>query len=233
MIHTRLQLFRLAVCAFTVVILSYTQQASAEFFQFSTTITLSGISSTILSPPPILTGNGTDTVGLTTPGGTPFALTGLASVGPDNIDGSGGGTDIVFSNIGVTVGSTTPLEIVSFNYSLALRIDDFGNIASGGTSLGNDTFNIDGTLLESLGPGKKITLLSNSFTSPSSITKTINGQLYTVSVYRFLPPGAAFSGVWGLHVAPIAVPEPGTFVLVGSALALLAIPAFRRYRRNG
>jgi hypothetical protein len=204
------------------------QLASAEFFQYSSTISVSNV----VLPQTSLTGNGTGSVVLTSNQGTVFNLTAANSSGPDNIDGSGLGTDIVYVGISAAVSPSTPLETISFDYSFSLKIDDYGNLPSGGSVQASGTFVINGTLVERVGAGKKITMLSNTFTSPPTQTQIINGQQYTVSLYTIVPPGAANNGVFGLHVSPVPIPEPATLGLLSAGTICLAIPALRRWQRK-
>jgi hypothetical protein len=217
-----------AICTLALTLLGSPRQAQAEFFQYSSTISLTNV----VNPPTTLLGNGTGSVAMTSALGTVFNLTAANSIGPDNIDGSGLGSDIVYVNISAAVSAATPLETISFDYTFNLNIDDYGLSPTLGPIQGSSVFTIKGTLVETVGAGKKITLLSNTFTSPPTQSQIIAGQQYTVSLYSLVPPGASNAGVFGLHVSPVPIPEPGTFALLSMGIVSLAIPAVRRWRRR-
>jgi hypothetical protein len=201
-----------AAVVFLGVLAVHADQAAAEFFTFVTTV----------SPPPVITG-----------GGVTITLTPQSVNTPgDNLDGSPAGTDVVFGSIsvtGLTLGSLQ--EPINIPYTFQMSIN---NYAEGNdiTPIGSPTvFNISGTLLGSVGAGKKVNIANNF--SQTSITQLVGGENYRVDLFSYVPPGVVNAGAFGAHVEviPPPIPEPGTFVLLSLGLAALATPALRRWRR--
>jgi len=207
------------------------QQASAEFFQFSTTVTAGA-----LPPGTSITNNGTAQVDIVTPAPalTPITLYGLDStaLGGDNIDAGSGGSDIVVANIKVLVNRNTPLQSpftlpLTFHVNISDYSTDFGGVPNA-----SGTFNVTGLVQGTIGPGTKVNL--SSYTVDPIAPLTIGGEVYTLSLASYVPPGPLNLGAFGFHVAAraIDVPEPSTLVLLGGAALILATPAIRRRRRT-
>ncbi len=233
-LRTRTNLLRTRIsrcvcgCAFLLMLVASSQPASAEFFQFSTIVNIGA-----LPAGSTLVGNNTNVATITTPANAIITLTMSPSLGPDNIDGSGVGSDIVFSAISAATTRTSPLENISIPYSFQLKISDFPT-NFGGVSLHNGTFNISGILTGTVGAtggGKKVNI-QNQFLSITPASQAIGNEFYAVSSPSYVPPGPTNNGAFGLHVSSRAVPEPGTMALLGTGLIALATPAYRRSRRK-
>ena len=157
-------------------------------------------------------------VTLTPASGGPF--TGSVNSGPGILaatvgaTGPGSGT-AVFSNQGY--GLTMHLTDAASNTSADLK---FGGAFSG--TLGS-TF-----------------ALTNSFTSPTTQSVTLGGNLYNVTVGLYVPPQPGKAGSIGANVTvngsgqpPVVnnVPEPTSFVLASLGLSALGLRCWRRYRK--
>lgn len=225
--HTRI--LRLVFgCVFLLALVGGPRPASAEFFQFSTLVNIGA-----LPGGTTLLGNGTNLATIQTPNNAVIMLIMDPSLGPDNIDGSGVGSDIVFSAISATTTRTSPLENISIPYSFQLMISDYPT-DFGGVSLHNGTFTINGILTGTVGAtggGKKVNI-KNQFLSIIPTSQTIGTEIYAVSSPSYVPPGPTNNGAFGLHVTSTPVPEPGTLALLGTGLFALATPAYRRWRRK-
>lgn len=222
---------RLAVCAaigFATLCAICPQRAQAEFFQFSTTLT---INAGTMLPATANLGmtNGTSLVTMTTEIGQSMVQFVMdPSAPPENIDASGEGTDIVFTFISASVLRTANLTTVKIPFDFALKIDNY-TTDLGGVSNGSGTFHITGEINGSVGAGKKVNLTTISYTSPAEQFAIIGGEQYKLSMAFYTPPGPFNAGALGVHVT--AVPEPGTLGLLGIAAVGLVAPAVRRRRR--
>ena len=221
--------------ALAMSVLPNGQQARAEFFQYATTVT---ILNGFVPPTSTVAGQNTATATLTTPAPNlvAIALQGVASNSPgDNIDGTGSGSDIVFANIAVTnLKNTTLLESVVIPYTFHIVVSDYPSFNSVG-ALASASFDITGTLSGTVGKaggGKQVNLSTNSFDPGNILTKQLGNEVYTLSLFSYVPPGPFNAGAFGVHVSARLVPEPSTVALLGIGLLALATPALRRLRRK-
>jgi hypothetical protein len=209
----------LCVGAVLLAVAAGAPRASAEFFQYSTTV------------------NFTSPSYPNTPNPVTISITPLTSdVNQENFDARDPGTDIVLGNITVNNlnHNFTGTGEISIPYTFTLTISDFPNFGPPGNvgSPNNLIFTIAGTLTGSIGAGNKV----NIFTTPtitSTNPQTVGTETYTLALNPFVPPGPSFAGTFGLHVLaqPANIPEPTTISLLGLGCLALAIPAWRR-RRN-
>lgn len=198
----------LAVAA--VLVCFQPQRAAAEFFTFSTSVSPTSV---------------------TTAGGVTITLTpGSVNTPGDNLDATAPGTDIVFGSIsvsGLTLNSA--VESVNIPYTFQVSVSNYlaglDNVPTGPPVV----FNVSGTLLGTVGGGKKVNI-GNTFTLPA-ITQTVGGELYHFSSFSYVPPGIFNPGAFGAHVQ-VRVPEPGTFALLAVGALFVATPAVRRWRRS-
>lgn len=208
----------LCLSAVVLAVAAGAPRASAEFFQYSTTV------------------NFTSPSYPNTPNPVTISITPLTTnVNDENFDATGIGTDIVIGNIAINNlnHNFTGSGAISIPYTFTVTISDYPNFGPpGGPSPNNLIFTIAGTLTGSIGAGNKV----NVFTTPtitSTNPQTVGTETYTLSLNPFVPPGPSFSGAFGLHVLaqPANIPEPTTISLLGLGSLALAIPAWRR-RRN-
>jgi hypothetical protein len=200
----------------------YCRQGSAEFFQFSTTTTIGAVAPVPMS----IAGNGTNFVTILTAGNTPVIFEGLATVGPENLVGTDGGTDIVFGRIDVQVLNATPFQNVTIPFTFDVTITDYP-MDTIGIPNGNGVFSVTGVISGTIGAGRKV-LMNNIVLNPVAPI-LIGGDLYQMTLNTIVPPGPSFAGVIGAQVQ-IIVPEPATCVLLGLGVFAVAIPAVRRRR---
>lgn len=199
-----------ALSVLALLMLVRAEQATAEFFTFST----------IVAPVNTVTG-----------GGVTITLTpGSVNTPGDNLDATAPGTDIVFGSISVTgLTLSSILEPINIPYNFQVSVSNY----LGGTDVIPTgppvVFNISGVLTGSVGGGKKLNI-ANSFTF-NTITQDVGGELYHFSSFSYVPPGVFNAGAFGAHVE-VGVPEPGTFALLGLGALCLATPALRRMRRT-
>ncbi len=216
MIHRPAWLRPALGCVLLLAFAGHARQASAEFFQYSTTTTFT--SPTFPSS--------TVTISV-----TPIA----SNVNDENYDATGIGTDIVFANISVLNlnHSFAGASGLSIPYSFTISISDFPTFAAPGIppSLHIGTFTVAGTLTGSIGPGSKVNLATvPSITSANP--QLIGTEMYTLALNPYVPPGPTTAGAFGLHVMAVNTPEPGTLPLLGLGALTLATSALRRWRRK-
>jgi len=204
-------------------LLSLAPASKAEWFEFSTSVTLSG---------PTTPGGGTisGTTFNTGVDGNKVTLNPRDSLFVNfHTNGNAPGTDIVFSGIDATSAgqSSTPTN-VGFNYTYVVTITDFATKTST-TPLGTGTFTITGRLQGRMGNNQVNIDNLNFAVSPATLP--IGGALYTVTVNNnggYTAPGPNFSGALGAHISATAVPEPASMALVG----LGGLGAFGMFRRR-
>ncbi len=212
----------IGVCVMLTALVGFTRQSSADFFQFSTNVTLGAV----VPAPTSIVGNGTANVTLDTALGTDIQFTGLQSIGPENLVAIGGGTDIVFGLIDTLVVNATPFENILIPFTFDLSITDYPTDIVGVPN-GTGVFQVTGTISGTIGAGRKVNL-SNIVVSPVA-NQFIGGKEYSVVFNTVVPPGPFFPGAIGAHVE--IVPEPATWAMLG--MGTLAIGyAIRRRKRN-
>jgi len=187
--------------------------ARAEFFEFTSTITIDQTGNT-----PNVPGSGSGaTSTFTTPGGNVVTLNALDSIQlPPRQNGQGAGTDIVPLNI--SVGATAPMETIDFGFTLTVTFVDYPSLFAANPTPGTSplTFTFTGRIGGSIGDFQtNLDLLS--FAPPASLGQTGNIE-YLVNLKvpnGFAPPGVDQDGRLTLHVRTRAVPEPGSLALLG------------------
>ena len=212
-------LLRLVALALALLVLE--RPASAELFQYAT-------SPPIFTPPSYPNTPSNVTISLTAVSSDPFF--------DENLDASGGGTDIIFGHIsvlnlnhnfsGVVISPPLPFEFM-------ITISDYGpgNFGPPGASLplGAAIFDVMGTLSGTIGPGNQMQITASTYTV-TPMSQPIAGDDYLLSNSYFIPPSPGFSGGFGIHVTATPVPEPATFGLFALGIVVLAAPAYRRWR---
>ncbi len=200
--------------------------ARAEFFEYSTNVSatnITGISS--------ISGNDSSLVTLTTPNGDTITVDGTTTSGPDHINASAPGTDLSFSHIGVTVGTNTPAQDISFGLTYTLTLTNYEQ-ATGGSSTGTATITFTGSLSGSLGAGRKANL-NNLMLSPTSGSVVIGNTQYNYSLNAFSPAGPDATGAVGAHIVSQAVPEPaGVISIALGFLGLVGLASRKRILRR-
>jgi hypothetical protein len=204
------------------------RSATAQYFHYDTTLTLSNITPTQNS----LSGNGTDTVDLQTDLGTDIHFLALDSsgLGMAHFDSTGIGTDITLGSIDVDLIFGTPFENLSFDFAYHFLLTDFPT-NFGGVSDGTTMFDITGSLSGTIGPDFKLNL--NAITVDPIPQQIVGGDIYTISFQAsgFTAP-SFFPGAIAVHVSSVPVPEPATITLLAIGTLGLATPAIRRWRRK-
>jgi hypothetical protein len=206
---SRVSLTRAAVGCFFVAGLLWATTARAEFYSYTTTVT------------PLTTTQGTVTVTLSTfddfdPG--------------NNSDATFPGTDIIFGQVSVApITNATVLTSFNIPYTFHLAMQDY---SSGGALVPNNAIPVDflvsGTLVGTVGPGKKINF-TNTF-DQVSVSHVVGGETYELSSLNLLLPGVLNPGFFGAHLSTV-VPEPSTITLMGFGAVVMATPVIRRWRR--
>jgi hypothetical protein len=205
-----------------LALVGYCRQSTAGYFQFSTTTTIGDVA------PSIVTNNNTDFVTVTTPAGTDIQFTGLATIGPENLVGIDGGTDLVFGLINLMVVNATPQQSISIPFTFNVTITDFVGDTTLSPSTGSGTFTVNGLLQGTIGAGRKA--IWDSIVVDPVAPILIGTELYSMEFNTIVPPGPFFPGAIGARVA--IVPEPATCAMLGLGLVGIAVPAFRRWRRK-
>lgn len=141
-----------------------------------------------------IVGNGTSFVTVLTAGNTPINFEGLASVGPENLVGDDGGTDLVFGRIDVLVLNATPLQAISIPFTFDVTITDYPTDVVGVPD-GSGVFSVSGLISGTIGAGRKVNM-NNIVLNPVAPI-LIGGDLYTMTLNTIVPPGPFFAGVIG------------------------------------
>jgi hypothetical protein len=207
-----------------VALIGHCRTASAEFFQYSTTtdiVTVVPAANTIMN-------NGTGFVTIMTSANTPIQFTGLDTSGPENLDATGIGTDIVFGLIDTLVVNATPLQPLSIEFIFHLTVDNYAGDTTASTLEGSAIFDIHGTISGTIGAGRKVNM--NNFAIDPIAPQLIGNDIYFLQINTLVPPGPFFNGAIGAHVS--LIPEPATATLLGIGIIGLATPAIRRWRRK-
>jgi hypothetical protein len=152
----------------------------------------------------------------------------LSNESPSKAEGT---TTLVATNISTWADPSTTLKkpavFKDVGYTLTLFITDLHTAKS-------DQMYFSGKFNGTLSSGSA--LITNSFTTPDTVTKQIGNHLYTVQIGPFVPPGNPTSNKAGsigafATVTVSAVPEPSTFVLAGLGLTVAGGGFWYRRRR--
>jgi PEP-CTERM motif len=141
------------------------------------------------------------------------------------------------TNLTISSSASSTVTFSGAVYSLSLKITDG---PSGATGIFNFTGTLSGTITQT---GAWV---NNVFNTPTSITKTIGADTYTVTLSGYVPPGTptSINTVGGIGAtitvvpgnssgSPHGTPEPSTLVLAGLGMAFTGLGAWRRKRNAG
>jgi hypothetical protein len=156
-----------------------------------------------------------------------------------------GPSDLIVTNITTfsSAQADNPDQVSSGAYSLTLHLTDFASQVTA-------ALNFSGILSGSM--SATTAQIANTFTGQTTQSVLLGGNLYTVSLSSFTPPGPPDAAVAGTIAARIDVqahdepapepvpdpdpvaetPEPSTLLLAGLGLSVLGGGVWRKRRRN-
>jgi hypothetical protein len=152
-----------------------TPSAKAEFFEYSTSVVLSG-------PFTPATGTIVGNTFFTNVDGNSVTLNPLGSFPTiPRINGSAPGTDIPFTTIDTSSADASTVSTpVAFNYDFTLTISDYAGKLDVGAPLGTGVFHITGRLDGTMGNGQ--VNIDNLNFAVAPVSMLIGGAVYTVTV---------------------------------------------------
>ncbi len=148
-----------------------------------------------------------------------------------------GNSDIVATNLRTfsDAPNTNPNVFTDAGYRLTLRLTDDTSGESG-------TLNFDGTVSGTLSRNRAN--ISNSFVGPTTGELTLGGNVYSVTIGPYSPPGPPGIQNAGSIAATVTVrpvddddttntPEPSAMLLSCLGLSVLGMASWRKWRRGG
>jgi hypothetical protein len=202
--------------------------ARAEFYDFSTTVSLTPTTGVTTGTASFTSNPGTPnaftrtvpTATFTGPNGNQlifYALNSNATSLPH--DTATGGANIVYGDIAsanLTPAPNGATDNVSLNFSYTLTLTDYAganDVAPTGTASTVITGRIDGVI----GNNRNATSISGlAFAGPSTLM--VGATSYSIDGLSFVNPGSSNDGTLGARITAAAVPEPASLAVLGTTL---------------
>jgi len=216
--------------------------ARAEFFEYSSTVTISNVTSpipnTLVNGPPGPLGNNTSTVTDPTVGDSINFLGRARIPRPDGFQHFDAtfppGTDITLMRISLTNLSSALTTTFEFDYQLTLTVTDYNfPVANAVTNppIGTGSIVVAGHLRGAYDASQQNTTVFTMVPQAPGGFFVAGDTLYQVFSLAFVPPTDQDPGVIGAHINAVNIPEPASMTLLG--IGALGMCRMIRRRNKG